>query len=96
METSIDAFISSRLTNEKRKRQRDAYIPSCSSSRSDSYTGGRVQYLLNRAVRSELVKRQGVAPPRYGAKGVRGCPPIYMHGKSSKNRMGNMNVISMG
>lgn len=53
-------------------------------------------YLLNRAVRSELVRRQGVAPPRYGAKGVRGCPPIYMHGKSSKNRMGNMNVISTG
>lgn len=53
-------------------------------------------YLLNRAVRSELVRRQGFAPPRYGAKGVRGCPPIYMHRKSSKNRMGNMNVISMG
>lgn len=35
----IVAFISSGLTKEKKKRQRDTHIPSCSYSRTDSFLG---------------------------------------------------------
>ena len=64
-------------------------------------------YLLNRAVRSESVRRQGVAPPWYGVKGVRGCNssvrsqgskelPLQSMYTESNNRKGNMNVLSTG
>ena len=64
-------------------------------------------YLPNRAVRSESVRRQGVAPPWYGVKVVGGCnSSVRSQGSKglalqsmytgSNNRKGNMNVLSTG
>lgn len=75
-ENQMDVFISNRLINEKRKRQRDAYKPSCSST--GTYLGGLVPpecsgsgwagkglHLPTITVRNELAKGQGAAPPIY-------------------------------
>ena len=56
------------------KKCRDRGMPIYHSARPQALTPLQAAvYLLNRAFRSELVRRQEVAPPRYGVKGVRGC-----------------------
>ena len=57
VEKQIDALVCSRLTNEKRKRQKKMHIySSC----------------LQKAIENELVDREGMTP-QYGVEGVKSC-----------------------
>ena len=91
--------MSSRLTNERKGRGRDAHISSCSlsSTRMAVYllniavrsrvARGKGLHLLRVAVRSELLNRTRGAPPWYGVKDRR--HGIYVHnlGKESKDKL---------